>query len=134
MRISDWSSDVCSADLRRWFEERTHRAMRNRLEDGSDLDIGSYVEHHIDTLCGRSSEARVFRDLLRASRDVTTALLIDGSSSLSAAQGRTFKLELACADALCHAMAAARERHGLFLFSGNTRHRDRKSTRLNSSH
>src|SRR3546814_10716521 len=76
MRISDWSSDVCSSDLRkhvsdvpaqlvastdlrRWFEERTHRAMRNRLEDGSDLDIGSYVEHHIDTLCGRSSEARV---------------------------------------------------------------------------
>src|SRR3546814_12106339 len=65
---------VASTDLRRWFEERTHRALRNRLEDGSDLDIGSYVEHHIDTLCGRSSEERVFRDLLRASRDVTTEL------------------------------------------------------------
>src|SRR3546814_7969307 len=25
---------VASTDLRRWFEERTHRAMRNRLEDG----------------------------------------------------------------------------------------------------
>src|SRR3546814_12525656 len=94
--------------------------MRNRLEDGSDLDIGSYVEHHIDTLCGRSSEARVFRDLLRASRDVTTALLIDGSSSLSAAQGRTFKLKLASADPLCPAMTAARARHRLLLFTSHT--------------
>jgi nitric oxide reductase activation protein len=34
-----------------------------------------------------------------------------------------FQLELACADALCQAMAVARERHGVFLFSGNTRHR-----------
>jgi nitric oxide reductase activation protein len=38
-------------------------------------------------------------------------------------QGRAFRLELACADALCRAMSLARERHGLFAFSGNTRHR-----------
>ena len=28
-----------SADVRRWFEEHTHRAMKGGLEDGSDLDI-----------------------------------------------------------------------------------------------
>lgn len=112
-----------SADLRKWFEEHTHRVMKNRLEDGSDLDIDRYIEHYIDTATGKESEARVFRDLLPAFRDVTTALLLDGSASLGAGQGSIFKLELACADALCHAMALARERHGLFLFSGNTRHR-----------
>jgi nitric oxide reductase activation protein len=58
-----------------------------------------------------------------SSRDVTTAVLLDGSSSLGAHQGRIFQLELACADALSHAMTAARERHGVFVFTGNTRHR-----------
>jgi hypothetical protein len=112
-----------SADLRRWFEEHTHRAMKNRLEDGCDLDVDQYIEHYIDTVTGDASEARVFRDLLPGCRDVTTALLLDGSSSLGVNQGRIFQLELACADALCQAMALARERHALFVFSGKTRHR-----------
>ena len=112
-----------SSSLRRWFEQHTHRVPRNRLEDGSELDVECYIEHHVDTITGRASQARVFRDLLPGSRDVTTALLLDGSSSLGSKQGAIFQLELACADALCHAMALARERHGLFVFSGHTRHR-----------
>ncbi|NGY06255.1 nitric oxide reductase activation protein NorD [Solimonas terrae] len=122
VRVADRSRPV-SADLRKWFEEHTRRVMKNGLEDGSDLDIDRYIEHYIDTACGRHSEARVFRDLLPAFRDVTTALLLDGSASLGAGRGGVFQLELACADALCHAMTLARERHGLFLFNGNTRHR-----------
>lgn len=112
-----------SADLRRWFEEHTHRVMKSRLEDGSDLDIDQYIQFHVNRLTGKHSEARVFRDLQPAFRDVTTALLLDGSASLSVGGGSVFKLELACADALCHAMALAHERHGLFVFSGKTRHR-----------
>jgi hypothetical protein len=116
-------SRPASAGLRRWFEEHTHRVMKNRLEDGSDLDIDQYIKHYVDTMSSKASDPRVFRDLLPASRDVTTAVLLDGSSSLGAQQGRIFQLELACADALSRAMALARERHGLFVFSGNTRHR-----------
>lgn len=112
-----------SASLRRWFEQRTHRVLKSRLEDGSELDVEHYIEHHIDGLLGRPSAAKVFRDLQPGLRDVTTALLLDGSSSLGVHQGAIFQLELACADALCHAMAVARERHGLFVFAGNTRHR-----------
>lgn len=112
-----------SADLRRWFEEHTHRVMKNRLEDGSDLDIDQYIEQHVKRLTGMQADGRVFRDLQPAFRDVTTALLLDGSASLSVGGGDVFKLELACADGLCHAMALARERHGLFVFSGKTRHR-----------
>ncbi len=112
-----------SADLRKWFEEHTHRAMKNRLEDGSDLDVEQYVSHYIDLTTGEAIEPRIFRDLLPSNRDVTTALLLDGSSSLGVHGGRIFKLELACADALSQAMTLARERHGIFVFTGNTRHR-----------
>lgn len=108
--------------LRRFFEEQTHRLMKRRLEDGCDLDIDAYLEHHLDTLVGAVSEARVFRDLLPGVRDVATAVLLDGSASLGSAQGHIFKLELACADALCQAMGRARERHALFAFNGKTRH------------
>jgi nitric oxide reductase NorD protein len=111
------------ADLRKWFEEHTHRAMKNRLEDGSDLDVEQYVRHYIDTATGEASQPRIFRELLPSSRDVTTALLLDGSSSLGVHGGRIFRLELACADALSRAMSHARERHGIFVFTGNTRHR-----------
>lgn len=112
-----------AADLRKWFEEHTHRSMKNRLEDGCDLDVEQYVSHYIDLTSGMASEPRLFRDLLPSSRDVTTALLLDGSSSLGVHGGRVFRLELACADALSRAMTTARERHGVFTFTGNTRHR-----------
>ncbi len=114
---------TASADLRKWFEEHTHRSMKNRLEDGSDLDVEQYVSHYIDLTTGEAIEPRIFRELLPSNRDVTTALLLDGSSSLGVNGGRIFKLELACADALSRAMSLARERHGIFVFTGNTRHR-----------
>ncbi|OMC48306.1 MorD protein [Mycobacterium sp. IS-1264] len=110
-------------DVRKWFEEHTHRAMTNRLEDGSDLDVDQYVSHYTDLTTGEAEEPRIFRDLLPSGRDVTTALLLDGSSSLGVHGGRIFRLELACADALSRAMTLARERHGIFVFTGNTRHR-----------
>jgi hypothetical protein len=116
-------SKSTSADLRKWFEEHTHRAMTNRLEDGSDLDVDQYVSHYVDMATGEAAEPRLFRELRPSGRDVSTALLLDGSSSLGVHGGRIFKLELACADALSRAMTHARERHGIFVFTGNTRHR-----------
>lgn len=110
-------------ELRRWFERHTHRAMRGGLADSCDLDVDRYVAHLVDLATGTAGEPRVFRDLLPAARDVITALLLDGSASLGVHGGRVFELELACADALSAAMTAARERHGIFVFTGNTRHR-----------
>lgn len=121
--VSRGTARPVSADLRRWFEEHTHRVMQKRLEDGSDLDIDQYIDFHVDRLTGKAAQARVFKDLRPSFRDVTTALLLDGSASLGGQNGRIFKLELACADALCQAMSLARERHGLFVFNGKTRHR-----------
>ncbi|SHV30208.1 MorD protein [Mycobacteroides abscessus subsp. abscessus] len=112
-----------SPDIRRWFDEPTHRTMINRLEDGSDLDVDAYVAAYADGRAGSQQEAKVFRALLPSARDTVTAVLMDGSSSLGIHQGRVFDLELACADGLSRAMTVARERHGIFVFSGNTRHR-----------
>lgn len=56
--------------------------MVNRLEDGSDLDIDQYVRHYVDLRTGEAGEPRLFRHLLPCDRDVSTALLLDGSSSL----------------------------------------------------
>lgn len=112
-----------TVDVGKWFEQNTHRAMTNRLEDGADLDVDQYVRYHLDLSAGRAVEPRIFRDLLPAGRDVTTAVLLDGSSSLGVHGGTLFELELACADALSRALTASRERHGIFTFTGNTRHR-----------
>ncbi|MGW1741268.1 MorD protein [Nocardia sp. NPDC001965] len=112
-----------AVDVTRWFRRRTQRAPTGGLEDGSDLDIDRYIGHYVDLRTGTATQPRVFRELLPSTRDVATAVLLDGSSSLGAHQGRTFALELACADALSHAMAAAAEQHGIFVFTGNTRHR-----------
>ncbi|WP_425489031.1 nitric oxide reductase activation protein NorD [Mycobacterium vicinigordonae] len=112
-----------AANLRKWFEEPTHRAMTNRLEVGSDIDVDQYVKHYIDSTSQQTAEPRIFRELAPSGRDVTTALLLDGSSSLGVHGGRVFRLELQCADALSRAMTLARERHGIFVFTGNTRHR-----------
>ncbi|MEB3051393.1 MorD protein [Mycolicibacter sp. MYC123] len=115
--------DSVRTDLRKWFEQSTVRAMAGGLPDGSDLDVDAYVRHHLDTLTGHADEPRIFRELLPSGRDVTTALLLDASSSLGVHGGRLFRLELACADALSGAMTRAHQRHGVFAFTGNTRHR-----------
>lgn len=117
------SAAAASADIRRWFEAPTHRLMINGLDDGSDLDVDAYVRSYTDRRTGMPDDANIFRALLPSARDVTTALLLDGSSSLGVHHGRVFELELSCADALSRAMTLARERHGIFVFSGNTRHR-----------
>src|ERR1700731_3626190 len=61
-----------SADLRKWFEEHTHRAMKSRLEDGSDVDVEQYVSHYIDVTTGEASEPRIFRELLPSGLGLAT--------------------------------------------------------------
>ena len=119
----DTPPGTVSPAVQRWFARHTHRSMRTGLEDGSDINVDRYVAHFLDLGTGTAHQPRIFRDLIPSSRDVATALLLDGSSSLGVHGGRIFRLELECADALSRAMTLARERHGVFVFTGNTRHR-----------
>src|SRR3546814_3310633 len=57
MRISDWSSDVCSSDLthRDRFQHQVHRAVpalgRDLVDRGAVAARGGIVEHDVDSAC-----------------------------------------------------------------------------------
>ena len=96
---------------------------RSRLEDGTDLDVDSFVDEWIAQAAGNHVTGRVYRSLDHGDRDVATAILLDGSASLGADGGLHLRLELACADALATALAHAGESHAVFAFTGHGRHR-----------
>src|SRR3546814_9203912 len=104
MRFSDWSSDVCSSDLR---YEPDHMLLRAAWEDARTrlTDVGRLAD-----LLNRSNEAIVHKALDRVSPMSVPLMMIIGRESVR--QEATEDMLLAEADALV----------------------DRKSTRLNSSH
>src|SRR3546814_3145193 len=118
MRISDWSSDVCSSDLLRQslhdalFLKRVKQEVeghRTDAEAGATSGEGSCRENTIEEgIAGGDDEVRV-GDL-----GVETELLHQPPLHLGEAHGQ-------------HDLLAAGHRH-------QVRHLDRKSTRLNSSH
>src|SRR3546814_7067140 len=67
MRISDWSSDVCSSDL-----QRMHAVARHRAEAGLVADhaaIGGRADHRTDGLAAeRSEERRVGKECVSTCR------------------------------------------------------------------
>ena len=97
--------------------------MKNRLEDGSDLDVEQYVSHYIDLTTGEAVEPRIFRELLpsqprRHHGAAARRQLVAGRARRQGLQARVGLRRRAFAgDDL------ARERHGIFVFTGNTRHR-----------
>ena len=110
-------------ELLRWFRQSPSRVWRSRLEDGTDLDVDSFVDEWIAQAAGNHVTGRVYRSLDHGDRDVATAILLDGSASLGADGGLHLRLELACADALATALAHAGESHAVFAFTGHGRHR-----------
>lgn len=109
--------------LAEWFQRSPTLAWARRLEDGTDLDLSAYVDHHARGVAGEATDGRVYMTLAPGQRDVATAILLDASSSLQNGGGRSFALELACADALTAAMARTGERCSVFAFTGMSRER-----------
>ena len=110
-------------EVLRWFAKSPSRAWRGGMEDGTELDVDAYVDQHCVAVSGGTTDGRVYGMLDEGPRDVVTALLLDGSTSLGTDGGMHLRLQLECADALAGSLAAAKERHGVFVFTGNTRHR-----------
>src|SRR3546814_19811092 len=77
MRISDWSSDVCSSDLRA-DDRRLVAGAIERLLDRDDVGIGRRLpqkgENDVETLIGMVDE-----DVLRADRRETVATMFADS-------------------------------------------------------
>src|SRR3546814_2503728 len=125
MRISDWSSDVCSSDL---------QPAVIYLQDALDEAVGAgvarvilpitdpYVAHH----GALGSFATVYVDADKVQSVIAAAAAIDGVTvSIPAAEaGERFELPI---DRIGDVVVIC-ERHKVL---GTT---DRKSTRLNSSH
>src|SRR3546814_3084081 len=109
MRISDWSSDVCSSDLRRAREDPIDAAQR----------IGRRV---VELLSARDGDGYVFRvDLRLRPSPEATPIVLPVDAAISYYESTALGWEQA---AFIRARAAAGDK-GLG---------DRKSTRLNSSH
>jgi nitric oxide reductase NorD protein len=120
-RRGDRSPRRHAPELEGWFSQPLDRRWRSRLPDGSDVDIDGVVEDLVDVATGGQPSERLYRDRLRCERDVACAVLIDSSGSLG--HEALLDHEVACADALVDAMEGAGERHGVFAFWSNGRHK-----------
>src|SRR3546814_2166458 len=121
MRISDWSSDVCSSDLRLQFVQRPrlrddrhvrhHRVRTEQDQEIALLEVGKGPVH-------RASEQKLLRQILRAGVDMERIENLRGSKRPP---------ERAC-------IAVMERRKGRGIAGIDAKSADRKSTRLNSSH
>src|SRR3546814_7138063 len=73
MRISDWSSDVCSSDLRQYLRRRGHEA---HAAEGYDVSIGRLrLAAQIEAVADEIGEVLDFRLLVIMREDDGVALL-----------------------------------------------------------
>src|SRR3546814_4266817 len=106
MRISDWSSDVCSSDLSDSFCITRHRADFQTLIDNGEIDILFANEAEIQAL----NETDDFENAVNTTAAKVGTLVVT----------RSEKGAVAVNNGQCYRVNAAPV--------------DRKSTRLNSSH
>src|SRR3546814_1272386 len=114
MRISDWSSDVCSSDL---LYER-HNIIIAIRQATTDQLVQSLCDHELDCVLGRASAAAGRENLWHEVLYTQRPVLIGHDKLLQRLHGRRLDWrELATMDWILPSLAT-----------------DRKSTRLNSSH
>ena len=110
-------------EIAQWFRRSPDRTWFRRLDDGTELDLDAFFDHHTRLKSGEPTDGRVYARMGEGPRDIATAVLLDASASLQAGTSRVFALELLCADALASAMADSNEQYAIFAFSGESRHR-----------
>src|SRR3546814_9544205 len=82
MRISDWSSDVCSSDLRFATDHRT------RIVSPDDYSLIDTLAHHFDEPFADASALPTYRVCQLARESVTVALSGDGADEAFAGYRR----------------------------------------------
>src|SRR3546814_6902084 len=70
MRISDWSSDVCSSDLLVISRNYVREGFRSRAEDRVTLELGPRSEREIQAALRKDVEAERWTRLDRTLRDI----------------------------------------------------------------
>lgn len=112
--------------IRRNFQlMRPERLRKMRFqEEGDDLDLDGLVEHVVDRRARVTPSERVYIKRDKKDRDVTTAFLIDMSSSTDRkidGQKRIMDIEKESLLLMCEALEAIRDEYAIYGFSGNGR-------------
>src|SRR3546814_1928190 len=125
MRISDWSSDVCSSDFAECFSAKEHGGNRVSVYSSSDVDLVRRQDEM--QWLPRLQTALVVGDFQLLAHDIV-------STASGQPDGRSLEVLIALPSASGRLIAPSEflpvaRRYGLMV-----RIEDRKSTRLNSSH
>src|SRR3546814_2534604 len=119
MRISDWSSDVCSSDLQRIpFEGQSADKPWYALLELSDSESAEHARERFETIVGEAIEAGLVQDAVIAANISQSKALWHLRESIPLAEkafGKSIKHDVSIPVSLMAEL-------------------DRKSTRLNSSH
>jgi nitric oxide reductase activation protein len=99
------------------------RKMRHQRE-GDDLDVDGLVEHVVDRRARVTPTERVYVKREKRDRDVTTAFLVDMSSSTDRkidGRKRIIDIEKEALLLMCEALEAIRDEYAIYGFSGSGR-------------
>jgi nitric oxide reductase activation protein len=112
--------------IRRNFQLMRPEALRKMRyqEDGDDLDTDGLVEYVVDRRARVSSTPRVYIKRDKRDRDVTTAFLVDMSSSTDRkidGRKRIIDIEKEALLLMCEALEAIRDEYAIYGFSGSGR-------------
>ncbi|MSO44665.1 MAG: VWA domain-containing protein [Thermoleophilia bacterium] len=112
--------------IRRNFQlMRPERLRKMRFQaEGDDLDLDGLVEHVVDRRARVTPTERVYIKRDKKDRDVTTAFLVDMSSSTDRkidGRKRVIDIEKESLLLMCEALEAIRDEYGIYGFSGNGR-------------
>lgn len=105
----------------RFMRLRPRRVRIGRQSDGSELDIGEYVNAAADARAGAMVDDRLYVDVRPGRRELTVALLVDVSASTDSwvsGHQRIVDVEKDALLVVCEALAAIGDRHAVFAFSG----------------
>ncbi len=104
-----------------FFREPLQKVSIGRQEDGAELDLDTLIDTMIDSQAGVEHRSYFYMDRVTAKRDAVCAILIDRSMSLN--QAKLLEHELDIAKALSEALIRTGERHAIFAFHSDTRHK-----------
>ena len=112
--------------IRRNFQlMRPERLRKMRFQsEGDDLDLDGLVEHVVDKRARITPTDRVYIKRDKKDRDVTTAFLVDMSSSTDRkidGRKRIIDIEKEGLILMCEALEAIRDEYAIYGFSGNGR-------------
>lgn len=112
--------------IRRNFQLMRPEALRKMRyqEDGDDLDTDGLVEYVVDRKARVSPTPRVYIKRDKRDRDVTTAFLVDMSSSTDRkidGRKRIIDIEKEALLLMCEALEAIRDEYAIYGFSGSGR-------------